>query len=269
MARGKDEVIAPVEPHLTDFFKDGKEVTFTWGRNEVTVWLQKTTPAEDKVCLNKARSARSLITSLKRLPPDHPDRAIFYDQLDEWGFYEAREALADLLISEKLQQYEESTAARLAAESPWSDDDYLAGLQNAWNEGLKDRYYEDPEDAEAKRVFSELKRFTTLVDEEVAAHREDLLAEVSDLSDEEIERRVINRLIDLEANTQMMGELRRWQLYHATRCADDHSRKYFKSREQIDELATEVLVKLIDEFSNLGVSTAEGKDSEETLSSLE
>ena len=39
--------------------------------------------------------------------------------------------------------------------------------QNAWNEGLKDTYAADPEDADAARVFGELRKYTDQVQAEI------------------------------------------------------------------------------------------------------
>ena len=115
--------------------------------------------------VNRSRPAKSRITSIKRLPDDASERMLYFDQMDEYGIYTTDEMIA-FLIQPKLNQYALSAEARVADEKEWSEDDYLTGLQNAWNEGLKDTYAADPEDADAARVFGELRKYTDQVQAE-------------------------------------------------------------------------------------------------------
>ena len=260
MADGKSAgVIAKRAPSLTDLFKVGEEVVFNDGVNEVTVWVQKLTQSETKEAAEKSRPFKSTINSIKRLRDDDPRKLVYYDQVESAGL-DSRDDWIRFLISSKLQEAQMSAEARVAAEDEWAKDDYLRGLEDAWLDGLDEAYAADPDDEQASRVFSELRRYSQTVEREVDAAREELINEIDDLPDEELLRRCINKYIEDISDRAMINEFRAWQIYLGTRKVDNHDELYFSDRSDIDKLVESVYNKLENVYLNLGIDGIEGKD---------
>lgn len=256
----KEKIIAPKERRLSELYVTGREVVFDDGEGEpLELWLQKLTPAETQEAVNRSRPAKSRITSIKRLPDDASERMLYFDQMDEYGIYTTDEMIA-FLIQPKLNQYALSAEARVADEKEWSEDDYLTGLQNAWNEGLKDTYAADPEDADAARVFGELRKYTDQVQAEIDAEERELTYELQDLEEDELRKRIVNKLIEDHGDNALIEEFRRQQLFFATRLGSDHSKRYFQSREEVDSCQGPVYNKLVLTYIELSVDSFEGKD---------
>lgn len=260
----KQDKAAAVEPRpkrrLTDLYIVGEEVTFDDGTDDpIVVWLQKLTPNETQLAVDASRPAKSVIASIKRLPEDDPAKAPFYDELDKAEMLTKRDKMR-FLVQPKVDEFRISAEYRLADEDEWAKDDYLIGLQTAWADGLKDRWLEDPEDEEANRVYKELSRYIDKVEAEVEAEENELIYEIQDLPEQEIDRRVINRLIEDYANKKLIEEFRIQQIYLATREVDDHSKRYFESREELDTLSSSVINKLLLQYAFMSVDPMEGKD---------
>src|SRR5690606_23136648 len=143
---------------LTDLYVVGKEITLDDGRgNETTVWLQKLNPVEHETAIRRANGKRAATLQLKRLDSDHPDRQPFASEISELA--SSRELMLDLLVADKLTKVMEAREAELAAEDEWAEDDYIQSLRDAWEDGLKEKYFSDDRDEESERVLNELKRF--------------------------------------------------------------------------------------------------------------
>jgi len=256
----KEKIIAPKERRLSDLYVTGAEVIFEEeSDNPIVLWVQKLTPAETQEAVNRSRPAKSKITSIKRLPDDASERLLYFDQMDEYGLYEDRDKI-QFLIQPKLNQYAISAEARIADEKEWSEDDYLIGLQTAWNDEMKNRYAVDPEDAEAKRVYDELFKYSKQVQAEIDAEEKELIYEIQDLTTEELDRKVINKLIEDHGDSALIDEFRKQQLFFATRLGSDHSVRYFRSREEVDQCQTPVYNKLVLTLIEISVDSFEGKE---------
>ena len=257
----KEKVIAPERKRLSDLYVVGDEVDFVDPANPdepVKVWIQKLTSSEEKQSIKKARPAKMEIAQIKRLPEDHPDKLYYYDKLDEGRFETPRQKLK-YLVSSSVAEYAQTAEAEVANEPHWSNDDYLIELQETWNEEFKMRFATDPEDKDAKRVHDELLRYTVEVEEAIENHESLLIAEIDDLSEEEIDRKVVRKLIEEESMQEMFSEFRKWQLYFGTRVNDDRGTKYFKNREEIDTVPSEPYIHLLANWLVLNMDDTEGK----------
>lgn len=245
---------------LSDLYVVGEEVVFDDGTDDpITVWLQKLTPSETQVAVDASRPVKAIVASVKRLPEDDPAKAVYYDELDKAEMLTKRDKM-HFLIKPKLDEFRISTEYKIADEEEWSKDDYLIGLQTAWAKELRERWLENQEDEEADRVYKELVRFSDKVDAEVEAEENELIYEIQDLSEAEIDRRVVNRLIEDHANKKLIEEFRMQQVFLATRCVDDHSKLYFESRQELDQLSSSVINKLQLQYAFMSVDPMEGKD---------
>ena len=259
--RDKGDVIAPKERRLGDFWRIGKEVTFEDPQEEGTelkLWVQKLSPAEEKIAVTKARPAKAVVAAIKRLPEDSDEKFYYYDQLDSDRFSTLRKK-QEYIVANDVAEFASSAQEELAASDEWAKEDYLVGLNAAWNDGLKEKYALDPEDEEASRVYKELERFTQEVDESVAQRENELIYEIQDLSEEEIDKKVVRKLIEDESVSEMFNEFRNQQLYLATRYNDKRDERYFESADEVAVLPFEPKVKLLAAYMEVDMSGIEGK----------
>ncbi len=258
--RSKDDVIAPVEKRLTDLHKVGIDVTIEDpDGDDIVVWVRKLTPAQEKEAVTRSRPAKARIASVKRLPEDSEEKWFYYDQLDSERFSTLRKK-QEYLVANDVAEFAAEAEERIASEGEWAEEDYLISLRAAFNEGgLKHKYAADPEDAEAKRVFRELQRFTAEVQDAIQDRENELIFEIDDLTEEEIDRRVVRRLIEDESISEQYAEYNNWKIFYATRYADDHEKQYFTSREEIDELAFEPKIRLLGALMAIGLDGVAGK----------
>lgn len=254
------DLVVPEEKRLTDLYKIGMDVPIPdpRGGDDVVVWVQKLTPAQEKLAVTKARPARAMISSVKRLPEDSDEKWFYYDQLDEDRFSNKRKKL-QFLVATDLAEFSASITEKTAASGEWAEEDYLISLRGAWNDGLKAKYAMDPEDTEAARVLAELVRFDNEVQDAIADRENELIFDLEDLSDEEIDRRCVRQLIENEAVSEMYNEYNNQKILLATRYADDHEKLYFRDRSEIDELAFEPKIKLLGALMAMDMNGIEGK----------
>lgn len=248
---------------LTDLFVTGKEVVVSDSEDTndaVTVWLSKISPLEQRDAAERAQAARAKVLVIKNSPTMSEARVQFEDQINDLGFNN-RDGLISFLIAEDLGRREQSNEARLASEAPWGENGYLDSLEEAWeNGGMKDRFYADSEDEEAKAIFDELKRFAEEVRAATDEDRKELAAAFDLISDADLKDQVVNKLIDAEGDFAWLDEYSRWQIFYAVRDPEDHNKRYFEAKEEVDRLQPEVFNKLVEEYRNLTVEAIEGKE---------
>jgi hypothetical protein len=255
------KIIAPKRRRLTDLYLLGKEIVVNddSGNDPISLWLSKLSPVEQRDAAEQATKARARILAIKNSPEASADRLIYEDQLFELGL-DDRSAWIEFLAASKLQEAELSNEERIGSEGEWAENDYLKSLQEAWNSGLSDKWIADPEDDEAKTVYTELRRFADIVVEATSAEREAIIAEFEGIPDEDLKRKAINRIIESESDFAWMNEFAHWQVYYAVREVEDHSKRYFESREEVDYLDNRILTELVRHYREMTVDSIEGKD---------
>lgn len=260
------DVIAPEYRSLEDLYVFGRTVSFNDGAgNTAEVWLQKISPADERDCIKPARAAKARVLMTKRLAEDSEDKMMFAVQLEELEL--TREQKITLVLQKRLEEAQLSKQEQIAAEDEWDKDDYLRGLQDAWNDGLRDKWLEEqegeedsPTDTEAAKVYAELKRYADAVDAAFEAERDDLISEFEHYTDEELDTKCVNALIEIEANSQLVDEYRIRKIYHATRKMENHDERYFKSAESVRHLQEQVFSKLEGKYDDVAIGVMEGKD---------
>ena len=255
----------PKTKKLGDLFVRGAEVTVEDGEDSVTVWVQKLNPLQQEKCLRRANGARAKILSVRKLPDDDLDKLSYYYEADE--LVQDRDAMLDYLLGEKLATAYQLREAELSAQEEWSEDNYLQGLNDAWQDGLKEEFVRDNDDPEAKRVFDELKRFANLVEAEVEKEREHMIREFDDKSDEDLKQMVYDQVIEAAADLEWLKEFRKSEIFFAVRHPDNHNKPYFDRREEVDDLEMEAFASLANAFQEIKVDVVEGKDSQGTQDS--
>lgn len=249
---------------LTDLYKTGEKVSFNEeGFPELEVWVQKLQPFEQDICIARAQGERAKIWTLKRLPESDPEKSVYYMEVDEEFDHDNQIAL---VASEELSRALQSAEAFVSMDDPenneWSKDNYLEGLREAWEEGAQEALFneDDPKaHEEAKRVFEELKRFNALVQAEFDNRREEIIAKFERTPANVLRDKAVDKMIEVRADMRWMTEYEKSEVWLATRLPDDHSAKYFKSREEVDQCHRVVLNRLVDQYKQINVAPEEGK----------
>lgn len=244
---------------LTDLYLVGRQESFDDGGGEpVAVWLQKLNSLEQIDAAQAADGQRSVVIAAIR---DH-DSDLWKQAWTEADRLEGTKELVEYLTVEDEAREQMAQEARLEAEDEWTKDSYLDGLRRAWNEdGLRERYQEDPEDADARRVWTELQRFNDTVREAVEDRMAPLRKEYEDMPVEVLKQKVAERLLEVIARQRWIKEFYRQQIFIGVRDPENHRQRYFDTLEEIDILADPMRRKLEMLFDALNVDAMEGKGS--------
>lgn len=255
----KEDVLElPKKKRLGDLFVTGEELTFDDGTEEpITVWVQKLTPKEVQKAAEQARPAKSVITSIKRLDKDSSEKWELYNQIEAADFTDLD--IIKILISQKVQEANFSARAKIANEDEWAKDNYLEGLEDAWEEELRDRFIEDNEDSEAKRVMDELLRYSDQVAKEVKSVEEDLIYEMDHLDRDTLEDKFVNKLIEDRGTAALLEKFQSCQLFFATRENENRDQRYFSSVEEVEVLPEVIFNRLVSTYEDIAVDGTEVK----------
>jgi hypothetical protein len=241
---------------LKDLYVRGKLLEVDDGSGEsVKVWLQKLNPVEYSECLKKADAARARVIAILRDKESDEYVTAVADVVSA-----DKENLIEVLCAIEQGRIDPLVRAEIESESRWADENYLAGLREAWLE-LEEVFIDDPEHKEARRTHDELKAFVEQCEKELEYRIESFREGLEVATDEELRDMAIRHNLKLMGDVQWMNEFYRQQVFHAVRDEDDHSQRYFDSRSELDELQEEVYGALYAGVQDLMVDPIEGKDS--------
>jgi hypothetical protein len=246
----------PAKRRLEDLYVIGKELNFDDGGGEVRVWLQKLNPIETGGAIRRANAARARIRSVKADKTSDEYMDIWLEVLD----WDTTEALVAYLAAEEVMRIQARNEAELAGEEEWSKDSYLQGLQDAWNDGLSELFFTEPDNPEARRVKAELERFAEAASKRGEREIEQTKADLAAKPVSVLQEMTLDKIIEYRSGAAWMDEFHRCELFYGVRDPDNHKVRYFAKREQVDELSGPVLSRLLDEYAVLSVAVDEGKD---------
>ena len=255
------EVNVPKKRRLTDLYQKGKYATLNDDSDEaegIQVYIAKINDLDQKKAVEKSGAARAKHLIMMHDKSD-PGRAYYVEQLNAFDADDP-DNLISLIIQPKLAEAEMSAEAEIASMEEWSENGYLESLQESWNGGLAETFEVNPEDEDAARVYKELLRFAERVEAEVQSSRKDLVESYAHRSYEELLNLAVDRLIDIDASTAWLDEFNRWRIFYSVRDPENHKERYFESREEVDQLDSEIISELINHYDALTVSAQEGKD---------
>lgn len=250
---------------LSDLFRKGQDFTISDGENEVTVYVRKLNPSEEETAVRKANAARArYLASCK----DHESETFLATLSDLLDF--DYEALLDYASADELVRLAGAIEEEYASADEWANEDYLQGLYETWEEGgLKDRYFEDDdkEDEEAQKVWAEIERYNKGLEDLLDKERQKIKREYSKMPEDELRDMMAERISKMQADLVWLVEHHKWEVYLGTRDSADKKTQYFDSRDEVDELAEEVLEQLVNAYRKMTVEVDQGKDSPETVTS--
>lgn len=248
---------------LTDLFVVGRPLKINDGEVDpetgepyepIEVYVRKLNAIEHETALRRANAARSAKAAVKN-QENSDEYMVNWEAVEEYS----RDGLISYLLQDFRSNREPLIEAELADDEEWSKNNYLLGLQESWLDGLKDRYAEDPTDAEALRVFEEMKRFNDALDAEINAEVEAKKADLESKSDLALQKQVFEKLMSMQASIAWLTEYRKCEVWLCTRLPDKKT-KYFESREEVDEVPPEVFTQIADAYREISVEPTEGKD---------
>lgn len=239
------------------------------------VWLQKLNPADQTLALRKANAARARA------------RAAYEDKTsDEWmelqddyrSLLDDVDRLIDIVISDERIKLNQSVESELelgeedGEPTKWGKDGYLQGLRDAWVETGRDRYIEDEDDPEARRILDEFQRFGEEVAAIVDPQIEEMKVQYRAIPLDTLRERALEQFVKLATEKAWVSEFERAELYLAVRKPCDeckaeemhsfvHDDLYFQGRDAVDSLDESVLKSLLEAYHDLVTEVTEGKDS--------
>lgn len=249
---------------LSDLYVRGRELSVSDGEGEpVKIWLAKLNELDRETAVRRANAAKARYL----IDGDNEEGDRFVAAYGEMREIEEREDLVIFLIADDVAKARRRIEAQLAAdEETWGKDDYLQGLLDAWlgdeeSPGLGKAQMEDPQDPEAKRVWSEIDRYQQEVTKAIRAESDSLMKDFDDLDLDDIRRKAAHKLLELRANEEFTREFQRQQLFFAVRDVVNRRQRYFSAVSELDDLDDELRTYLAEQFADLMVDRVEGKDS--------
>jgi uncharacterized protein YdiU (UPF0061 family) len=192
--------------------------------------------------------------------PDNEIRLTLSSEAELAGIFESRDDMIDFIRDQDISQTRLTLEAQVADDEEWKKNNYLEGLREAWNDGLRERFKVDRDDPEASRVFEELKRYIDHVEQLLEREKRRFRREADRETDRELRNEVIDRLIERQADTLWYGEFRKRQLFYSLREPTDHKQRYFADPEELDRMEDVVVDQLLAALDSVNVSAQEGKD---------
>ncbi len=253
--------------HLRDLYKTQNQIAISDGVNTVPVVVRKISPLQKEKAQRRANAAQAIRKRAKN-DRDSEDYLSQLNQVQE-VFGEAREQLLIVVVDEAMALESQQIQARIMydEDSEWAKDDYLQSLLDSWDNGMGQRFTDDPDDIDAAKVYAEIERFTTQVEAEVEEARGRMEDEWDLSGTPKLQEKVAEILLDRQALTLWHKEFIAARTYYSVRKVSDWRELYFDSIDEVLELDERTLQELVDAYDEISVDPIEGKDSPPAQSS--
>jgi hypothetical protein len=231
-------------------------LTIVSGDQEAIVWLQKLNPVEHKTATKRANAAKSMALAAQYDETSDP-------YLETFAFVGglSHEEKVDHLVNQERKRLYPVKLEELALEDPWKDG-YLEGLRDLWfGDGLLTTHAVNPEDPEAKRVYEALMEYSNEASRRTEDELEAYRFSFQEMGDKELTQTVLRLFTNIFSDQAWLEEFQLSEIWLAVRYPEDHTRRYFTERKEVDTLQEETLVALGNALRELTVDPEEGKDS--------
>lgn len=245
---------------LTDLWVVGRLLDVDDGDGDpIQIWLQKLNQIELNDTTRRCDAQRARMLAV-RGNQDSDEWQALENAVVDYARANGPEQVVEFLLIEDRPKVQRNHESRIANEEKWSKDNYVMGLRDAWQDGLDKRWLENNDDLEPARVKAELDKFLAEVNEAVENEMDALRDGYKSMHQEEIDAKMAERLLEMEANQEWMKELWKCQLFYSIREPDNHAR-YFDKLDEVNALSIKAFEFLRDAYQNLEVDVLEGKDS--------
>lgn len=247
---------------LTDLYARGETVDLApEGQKPFMAWVRKMTPADAEIGYLKASARRASIMAMEKEDPPSDLYLTLKGETDALN----RQSLILWVAAGEMAERRFLIEAEVAGGEEWSKDRYLISLQERLSdEDFVQKIEVNSEDPEVIRIIAEIERYEAMVVAEVAEVEKTVMADLEDLPDDELRKRVLTSMITAHADAAWLAEFQRCQIWLCTYEGDDHSKRLFNSRTEVDEYQAELTNILKETIDRIHVGDAEGKDSEQT-----
>ena len=240
----------------------------------IHLWVRKLSPDEHDTCVRKASAARARLAAAYK-DPDSEESMALRDAVEEWS----TETIRAMLLADERRKHMEVVEAQLLGDedSEWGKDDYLTSLREAWLDdpdgtpGLNQEYARDPDDAEAARVYAELKRFSDAAQNRIDVLVRHVVDELEATDREALVERILESRKKQETTTRWILEYDEWQLALGVRYHDpklpagahhpEHKERYFENRQEVAETDPAIVEHLLGVYAQITVDIQAGKGS--------
>lgn len=251
---------------LGDLYKTCEPVTFSDGATTVQVQVVKLNDVDKEEAVTAAIAAKARVMAQAA----NPDSDMYVETLFAAQAMDF-ESIVDILVMEELEQKIVSIREELVAEKPWSEDDYILGLEEAWtgNEGVEglgaqwDRLEAagKPIPDDLVQVRAQLDKFNEVLAQRVREAKEDAADAFAGMEPEYLHDRVAKRIIALRADQAFTDEWLRQRTFRSTREIDDRLAYHFASMAAYIDADKRVKVRLMHAYDEMSVDGIEGKGS--------
>lgn len=248
---------------LSDLYVRGKQVDIDDGTNDpVPLWLQKLNEIERDTVLRRATAAKAR----HRLDSEHEESELFVATLTSVVDYLDREGMMSIIIAEPIAKARERIEEQMRHdEDGWGKDDKIQALIDAWTgtddaPGLAAAWAEDENDPAALKVKGEIEAFEADLEAAVNRETERLTQDWEAMPDLELARLAAREVLNRKADEAFLAEWTRQNIFHSVRDPDDHSKRYFETLAEVDDLDDKVRRILDRHMNELFVDMREGKE---------
>lgn len=138
---------------------------------------------------------------------------------------------------------------RTAEQDKWNNDERIQALFDAWKDKLADEYQLNKSE-ESVKVYEQLQEFASEVDKAVEGELKILRSDLNKKSLTTLQKELVDKLIDIEANRAWVIEYNKWEVHLSARDPEDHSVKLFE-RSDIDEMSDEFFTLLLNAYKSI------------------
>lgn len=251
-------VASSKKARLSKMYTLKREVTFTDESGDFSLFIRKATPVETRDSIQNSLKVRAMFMALENEPSDNPLKIGYADILEGIGL-DNRDSLIEYICNEDVLKLRISIEERVAFDDRWAKDDYINSLQEAWEDGMREKWMLDNDDPEASLVFNALKKFTDEVEELFIEELEDIYASKEDWSDQKLMDAAVNKFIKRHASSEQATEQNKWKVYYCTYTDENCTDRFFESRDEVDSYP-DLFARLIEEYDEMSLDSLEGKD---------
>lgn len=234
---------------LKDLYVQGEVFEFGDMDNKASVYFKKLNSFESDQAFKQANILRAQILSKKFLDDDSPDKLEYFSEVYELG--KEKNDLIELLIADEIAEVYAKCEQRVSENDKWKEDDRLQALFDGWKDKLSDEYQLEKSE-ESVKVFEQLQEFAGEVEKAVDGELKIMRSDLRKKTLTSLQRDLVDKLIDIEANRTWVIEYNKWEVHLAARDPEDHSVKLF-DRSDIDEMSDEFFTLLLNAYKSLQV----------------
>lgn len=264
------------QPHLTELFTHGQEVTLSVYANnqnyEIEVWMQRPNPVQRDKAQKMARAKRA---ASKAAMVSGEDALSVESEIDEMEKEEICKSIIEFSANDLEEQAKNEVLYDKEIGSDWTAEghDYFSLLEAHGNrmnellefnesleEGQEEQFIEVSKDEELVAIMDLIEKFETEKKERLVLIKEAKTEALMRRKESELRKEFKKKWVDVEAGLAYYQEYRLWMLYYAIRNTDNHSQFYFDAPGDVLELPQMVQVQFFSAYEAIDMGIEDIKN---------